>query len=339
MAKMTPEQEAAYALDYGVARSDLSSDAQLAYDRLVEQRDAARSAPAHAEPSGPLNPMPNWQVSPPYGPGPSTPPVLPDKMKAAVWLMCGGAVMSVVYSVVSGVVTHNMFTTSTYNTPAFHQITYGGEIFGVIVEVVLWAWMIWKVWTGRSWARILSTVFFGFTCLQLLLVLISAPGISKALMTAYFVVALFALIMLYVPESSAFFKNAELARNPYRAGYMPPGYGPPPHGSPPYGQPPYGAPPYGQPPYGQPPYGQPPYGQPPYGPPPYGQPGFAPPASGQPGSGQPSSWPGTFGQPSPGPAGFAQPSPGPAGFAQPSPVQPPRPAVEPGQPGGLEPPQ
>jgi hypothetical protein len=38
MAKMPPEREAAYALDFGVARSDLLPDAQLAYDRLVEQR-------------------------------------------------------------------------------------------------------------------------------------------------------------------------------------------------------------------------------------------------------------------------------------------------------------
>src|SRR5215472_9898866 len=47
MAKMTPEREAAYALDFGVARSDLSPDAQQAYDRLVEQRARARAqAPA-----------------------------------------------------------------------------------------------------------------------------------------------------------------------------------------------------------------------------------------------------------------------------------------------------
>jgi hypothetical protein len=38
MPKMTPEQEAAYALDFGVARGDLREQAQLAYDRLVEQR-------------------------------------------------------------------------------------------------------------------------------------------------------------------------------------------------------------------------------------------------------------------------------------------------------------
>jgi hypothetical protein len=47
MPRMTPEHEAAYALDFGVARSDLPEDAQLAYDRLLEQRARARSpAPA-----------------------------------------------------------------------------------------------------------------------------------------------------------------------------------------------------------------------------------------------------------------------------------------------------
>jgi protein-S-isoprenylcysteine O-methyltransferase Ste14 len=44
MVKMRPEQEAAYALDFGVARSDLPEDARLAYDRLVEQRARARAA-------------------------------------------------------------------------------------------------------------------------------------------------------------------------------------------------------------------------------------------------------------------------------------------------------
>ena len=36
MAKMTPEQEAEYALRWGVAKSGLPPDAQLAYDRLAD---------------------------------------------------------------------------------------------------------------------------------------------------------------------------------------------------------------------------------------------------------------------------------------------------------------
>jgi hypothetical protein len=38
MPKMTPEEEARYALGYGVDRKDLPEEAQEAYDRLVEQR-------------------------------------------------------------------------------------------------------------------------------------------------------------------------------------------------------------------------------------------------------------------------------------------------------------
>jgi hypothetical protein len=41
MAKMTPEQEARYALTWEVARCGLSKDAQLAYDRLAEERGRA----------------------------------------------------------------------------------------------------------------------------------------------------------------------------------------------------------------------------------------------------------------------------------------------------------
>ena len=62
MAKMTPEKEAAYALDFGVARSGLPEEAQLAYDRLAEQRARARTSapvpPADAE-DGRVT-MPRW---------------------------------------------------------------------------------------------------------------------------------------------------------------------------------------------------------------------------------------------------------------------------------------
>jgi hypothetical protein len=46
MVRMTPEQEAQYALNYGVVRSDLPEDVQLAYDRLAEQRACARTPAA-----------------------------------------------------------------------------------------------------------------------------------------------------------------------------------------------------------------------------------------------------------------------------------------------------
>ena len=40
MPKMTPEQEAAYALDWQLSRESLKPDVQAAYDMLLAQRDA-----------------------------------------------------------------------------------------------------------------------------------------------------------------------------------------------------------------------------------------------------------------------------------------------------------
>jgi hypothetical protein len=49
---MTPEQEARYALNFGLSRGDLSMAAQLEYDRLKAEAPAAESA----EPSRPRFP-------------------------------------------------------------------------------------------------------------------------------------------------------------------------------------------------------------------------------------------------------------------------------------------
>jgi protein-S-isoprenylcysteine O-methyltransferase Ste14 len=67
MAKMTPEQEAAYALRWGIAKSGLPPDAQLAYDRLAEQQArAAASVPATPPgteaASGPVI-LPRWAAA------------------------------------------------------------------------------------------------------------------------------------------------------------------------------------------------------------------------------------------------------------------------------------
>jgi hypothetical protein len=48
MAKMTPVQEAVYALDFGLSRSDLKPDVQAEYDRLVAEGGLRRAAAADA---------------------------------------------------------------------------------------------------------------------------------------------------------------------------------------------------------------------------------------------------------------------------------------------------
>lgn len=226
------------------------------------------------------------QPTSPAAPGAA--PALPGSMKNAVVLMSLGAALSVVFTIVNVVADRQEIA---IKGSAF---TFGAGLVG-LVELALWLWMIWKVRAGRPWARILSTVFFGLTCLQFLIVLLVGSVGARITVSVYFIVGLVALIMLYRRESSDFFAAAKLARDTYAAGgypsyslqQYPSGYSQPGYGQPGY-QPQPG---YGQPGYSQP---QPGYGQPGYQPQPgYGQsqPGYG---QSQPGYGQP-----TYGQPPP----------------------------------------
>jgi hypothetical protein len=243
------------------------------------------------------NPSPTWQY--PQAPsrsgaGPGVKPGLPESMRRAAGLMWAGAGLSVVYGVVSGVMANSLFMAGTTNTAAYHGAYIVGVVFEVILQVCLWLWMLWKLQEGRPWARVLSTVFFGFTCLQFILVVAAGVAIAKVLITIYFGVAVAALIMLYQRDSSAFFGAAQMARNSVGSGYPQGGYGQPSYGQPPqqgWGQPPEQS---GQQGYGQPPqqgWGQPPEqsGQQGYGQPSYGQQGWGQPSEqqGQQGYGQP----------------------------------------------------
>jgi hypothetical protein len=63
--RLTPEQEAAYSLDYGVSRDDLKPEVQAAYDRLLAERRARPSAPSSPSVSisaESLNQLP-WQLT------------------------------------------------------------------------------------------------------------------------------------------------------------------------------------------------------------------------------------------------------------------------------------
>lgn len=50
MPKLTLKQEAAYALDYGVSRDDISRGAQVIYDQLKAERGAGLPSPPRAAP-------------------------------------------------------------------------------------------------------------------------------------------------------------------------------------------------------------------------------------------------------------------------------------------------
>src|ERR1700733_5679640 len=118
---MTPEREAAYALDFGLARSSLPPDVQLAYDRLVEQRArAAASAPV-----------------PPAGAEATSTPVTLPRWVAAI----GTAVFALIVQGAGVVLLPYAFTHWQPGTPPWPVIVQaiGAVLIGVGGIVVAWA--------------------------------------------------------------------------------------------------------------------------------------------------------------------------------------------------------
>lgn len=202
--------------------------------------------------------FPQYPQLPSYVPdpgaqGPVPPPARPKAMQQAVTLMYAGAAAGFIVDVVNSLVARDIiFTFGSTSDGTVH--TAGSLVAGIISGLIvagLWLWMAWKTGAGRGWARVLSTIFFGFQCLGLLGSFGYHSAIAVILTLAECGVGLAALILLWKRESSEFFeysKQAKLA-SAYgvAVGYQ--GYQPPQYGQPGYGQPPQ----YGQPGYGQPP--------------------------------------------------------------------------------------
>lgn len=71
MTWLTPEQEAAHALESGIARSDLSEKARLAYDWLVQHAHATAQAPGPAASTDDKLPQADDAASSPASPPPA----------------------------------------------------------------------------------------------------------------------------------------------------------------------------------------------------------------------------------------------------------------------------
>jgi len=210
----------------------------------------------------------------PQAAGPTEPPA---SMVNAVRLMYAGAGVAVVFGLTAVLTMHSSRTVQIGN-PASGAYKAGQIVGGVIGGLIiggLWLWMAWANKRGRSWARIVSTGFFG------LLTPYAAGSLASTLPTALkiaviveWAAGLAAIVFLWQRQSSQY----------YKAVSQPTGHAPVPNGQlgHQYGQQPYAQQPY-NPPYGQPSlHGQPSQEQDPYGQPQYGQPGHGQPQHGRP---------------------------------------------------------
>ncbi len=129
-------------------------------------------------------------------------PRAPRSVRAAVRLMCAGAVIPAVSLILS------LVTLATV------------RIVGGLVVTALWLWMARANGQGRNGARIFSTVLFGLVTLALATALgLGGPGHvagmtvpSLALSVLNWLIGLAAAGLLWLPASTAFFKQHGLAQ-------------------------------------------------------------------------------------------------------------------------------
>jgi hypothetical protein len=162
-----------------------------------------------------------------YQPYPSSgKPIQPERGPAppsivnAVRLMYAGAVISIVSLILSLTSTSSLkpnirskyphYTTSQVNH-LYSQII-EAAIISAALGIALWLLMAWANGRGRGWARIVSSALFALNTIGLISVS-RQPNIGIALVFELltWVVGLGAVILLWRPESSAYFKPQALA--------------------------------------------------------------------------------------------------------------------------------
>ncbi|MBO0834666.1 MAG: hypothetical protein J2P28_03975 [Actinobacteria bacterium] len=149
-------------------------------------------------------------------PSPVSVPSAPKSVQRAVYLMYAGAVVSFI----SGIVGLVSLLTRAPGSPFYMHGPSGAQLPGAVsalgsallylvavvslaAPIVLWLWMAWKCKAGRSWARVLSTVFFG---LATVVTLASGPYSAWGLVGAIlgWLIGLGAVFLLWQRSSSSY---------------------------------------------------------------------------------------------------------------------------------------
>jgi len=169
-------------------------------------------------PSGGTTPWPQSQPDPlaRYTPAPQN-PWRPTSVVTAVWLMYGGAVLTVVGMFVDLVVISHLRTSYLADHPLLGQaginrinsLAGAGDlavIIGCVIGVSLWIMLAVSANKGQGWTRVVGSVLFGIDTL-VLIGTIGRPGISaiKTIHLLIWLVGLAAIVLLWQRQASQFF--------------------------------------------------------------------------------------------------------------------------------------
>jgi hypothetical protein len=197
----------------------------------------------------PPGPYPVMPMQPVYG-LPQRPPI-PQAALRSYYAILGGAALSVVDIIITFTEIGDIRTQVRQQLPGYSASTINTAVnidiaavaVGGLLGTLLWLWMAWKIKTGRHWARVLSSVFFGISVLSALAgginytaseksgststtTSIHTPVAGTILSWLTVAVGLYALVMFWHKTNAAFFRPQKFAMPGYPYPYPPQGYPP-----------------------------------------------------------------------------------------------------------------
>jgi hypothetical protein len=152
-------------------------------------------------------------------------PPQPTTVRNAVWLMYGGAAISVI-SIILVLAFTSKFRRAVLKALAKANTKLSNEgktqltaaqmhsaaslylavvIIVLVIATLLWIWMSWANGKGRGWARIVATVLFVLNTL-ILLTAGRRGGLAAILVGLGWLVGLAAIILIWQRKSSAYYK-------------------------------------------------------------------------------------------------------------------------------------
>ena len=159
-----------------------------------------------------------YEPYPTTGPVPEPPQTQPPRsVLRAVRLMYAGAAIEVVAVIIALVSKGSLKATILGRHPGYtaaqlHTAEAARTVplaVGAVIAVGLWLWMAWANRAGRSWARVVSAVFFGINTLDLIVALFAARGAvaSQVAGGVIWLVGLGAIVLIFSKESSPFYQQ------------------------------------------------------------------------------------------------------------------------------------
>jgi len=158
-----------------------------------------------------------YQSYPATGPEPQVARIQqPPSLRTAVRLMYAGAALEVISLIVAVLTISSLKSAIMKADPNFtatqlHNTEVAGTaavVVGAVITIGLWLWMAWANGRGRSWARVVATVFFAINTLDLIASFVRVHATATVIVAILiWLVGLAAIVFLFRRDSSAFYQQ------------------------------------------------------------------------------------------------------------------------------------